>query len=579
MKDIELIKKIEYINACVDESINSSEKLGMEVYEIITLYENNTEKLLEKINIFLNNYFIKNDVNDDGLVGKLFKIRKDLEFSLNSLVNLIEVSEEIFLCFFGESSEKSTISEIIKISNEIETVLLSLSSTATNSSITASQLGEAGGAYSIISKEIQKEAKNLNLHFSNIYEIIDKSFPQLDELRNNILKFRDKDELKISISTLTLELQKVEKQLFSFKDKILKNMDENKKRVPELLAHLVNQDIFRQELEHIKEFMCEANARISYYESNENQGFINFVMKISKDIFDSGCEEFLYAFSKIDEEMEDITNNFLINLNYSIEDFGKYFDKNNKTSLNSLLEEMINIININNKLFIEDILNNLSNLKVFLNDFKYKIENLMDHIKTSQSIVKRFHTMRILLKAELVRLSDVLGKKSKDNETQFEEIINDVEYKTTLIKKVIEDLELIYQQNEDKFATYERLSSYRLNEKVLEELFDSMKEMINLMYMEFDKVNKEINKHQNTILNDKNNFKFKYEKLQNMIKNNSETFKNIINRNPDIYFDYEKDLYFKELIDKMTTYKERMVAKINFEYEDVGCKGGEFTLF
>jgi len=578
LNSIELLKIIDEINECIDKSINISESLGLEVYESVSVFEENMNNLLKTIIRFLDKFFSNDLVNNNSFVEKLSIIRKNLENSLNSLINTVEISEEIFFCLFGDDSDNSPISRIIDKSNEIENILEEMFSAATNSSITATQLGDAGGAYSIISKEIQRESNQLNKHYSNMYEIIEKNFPKLDELREHITRFKDKEKLRNNFTSLINEFVHVEQKLKSFKEEINNTIVINKEKIPELLSHLVNQDIFRQELEHIKEFTNEASKRLKKDSHENNTGFINFVMNISKDIFNSGKEEFLESFSHIENDISDITDSCCVEMKGYLLEFGKYFDDDNRNSLKRLVDEIM-IITVQNNLFIEEVLDNLASLRIFLNNFEGKIGILIEHIKITKSIIKRFQTMRILLKAELVRLTDILGKKAKDNEEQFETIINDVNKKTQSVKEVIDELDELYKSNYTKFKIFENISANHVSKDELKHIFDTMKTMVNNMNEEYSKLKNEINKQSKIILASKDNFSSNFSSLKDLTNSNSINFSKILESIPNSFFNYEKDEELKKLIDKMTTYKERVVAQKHLEVEDVGTDGGEFTLF
>ncbi len=578
MNSKDLLGKITTINRYITDSIHSSEKLGLDVFGIVSSFEKDMCSLIESIENFLKIFFLSESNDSKSYLEELSTIRNKIDSSLNSLINLVELSEDIFLCLFGSKSENSTIAQILKISNEIDEILDELSSAATNSSITASQLGNSGGAFSIISKEIQRETSQLSRHFSKMYEIIEENFPELESLREHITRFKDRERLRKGFSDLINDFQSIENQLFVFKKEIDESMDTAKNKIPELLSHLVNQDIFRQQLEHIIEFTNEASKRIKNRDEFKNQGFINFVITISKEIFDAGSEEFLSAFSEVDSKIDDLTASCCVSIKSNLNDFGVYFNSENEKSLKRVTDEIM-IITIKNTVFVQEVLENLSSLKGFLSDFDSKISLLLDQIRTSQNIIKRFQTMRILLKAELARLSDILGKKSKDSQEQFENIINSVEHKTKSIKNVIDNLENLYDKNRHKFELYEKLSENPLSEKDLKDIFDSLKKIVEFMEKEYAFLSKEVDKYSSSIVNSKESFVSKYGEIYRLNETTSNFLGEIINSIPKSNFDYKEDEILKELIENMTTYKERIVAQQHLEVEDVGSEGGEFTLF
>jgi len=93
--------------------------------------------------------------------------------------------------------------------------------------------------------------------------------------------------------------------------------------------------------------------------------------------------------------------------------------------------------------------------------------------------------MKLLLKTELVRLTDLLGKKAKDIEIEFESIISRVDKKNSSLKAIIGDLKNLYYINRKEFEKYEILSKDSVSKEDLKNIFESLKILINDMGVKF----------------------------------------------------------------------------------------------
>ncbi|HPE67756.1 MAG TPA: hypothetical protein P5560_00745 [Thermotogota bacterium] len=574
---IDFSDELERIRKYVTQSMGSSEQLGLEVYNILSSFEGDLSFLLGEIQSFLSMFF--SDSRDgSGFVERLSEIRMTIENSLNALLQVVQLSETIFREIFGSSRGNSVIAQIIHATKEIDLILEELSMAATNSSITASQLGEAGGAFSILSREIQRESSRLSQHFSQIHTIIEQNFPALDTLREHITRFKQLEKLQASFSQLMEQFKAMEQGFFGFQQQLQASVQESGQKVPELLAHLVDQDIFRQELEHIIEFLDEATTRLRESKNLEDQGFLHFVIQISREIFDNGAQQFMESFQGVQQQMKELTQNCTGQMQEQLATFGQFFDPENVESLDRVVHEIM-IITVQNTIFMQDVMENLANLKNFLSNFEQKIQLLEEHVQNSKGVIKRFQTMKILLKAELSRLTHLLGKKASDNQEQFEAILSHVQEKTKNLHSVVHSLGELYTRNQDDFDRYEELSERVISKEELKQVFDALQKLVKTMQLEYGALLDVVDERTDKVQLLESKFVVQIRSLESLEEATGQFLLRMQKTIPESDFDFRTDPAMKNLVERMTTYRERIVAQKHMEIEDVGSEGGEFTLF
>jgi len=348
---------------------------------------------------------------------------------------------------------------------------------------------------------------------------------------------------------------------------------------PDILANMVGQDIFRQQMEHIIEFFIDLEKRGKAKQDPAKElSFLKFVLEISHDILSESIKDFSEAFEKVSEDF----NHFVLNFNDGItkpaQKFAIYFSEDDRESLYRIIQEVM-VITVKNTVFMEEVLHGLVHIRESFIHFKDNVMALDDEVSNSARLVKRFRTMNILIKAELARLEDQMGKKAQDIRAEFDEAIIKVTNTTVDLNQISKNIFKLYQENADHFDQFKTCCSELIKKDELKVLFKSMENVISETHGEYKKMMIKF-EHSMAFIN---SIQQRFNKdLDQLNRENEDIYRQIEafeQEVPAYHEEFLNDPTLKELSEKFTTYRERVKASEHLDIEDVGTQGGEFTLF
>ena len=286
--DQHYLKKITDIKAKINKSIADSETLSSSVYESIPKFEGETQKIIAFISEFLSQ--LKNEGTGDNVsfLGKLSALKNSVSHSLQNIATLVDAVDYVFNNIFNATGENSFVEQVIRQARSVEYALEDLNSIALNASITSSQLGAKGGAFSILSREIERQSEKLVKHFDNITRIINRSFPDIASFKKTLDSFGEFGSMKRDFHKLIERFSSVENSLVELQQSMKAGTESAADSFPDILANMVGQDIFRQQMEHIVEFFVDLEKRGKANQDPAKElSFLKFVLEISQDIFGS----------------------------------------------------------------------------------------------------------------------------------------------------------------------------------------------------------------------------------------------------------------------------------------------------
>jgi hypothetical protein len=578
-------RNIRDIKLHIKDSVDQSEVLTRQIYESLPKFEEEILTSVQFINEFLENLIDRGEGGDDGsFISKLSHLRKGVTGSLKNVTNLIDAVDLIFKNVFksegDESSDESFVETIMNEAKQIEKSLGDLNSVALNSSITSSQLGTEGGAFSVLSKEVERQTQMLVKHFKNISDIIESSFPNIVYFRETISQFTEFSSLRGYFTKLMDRFEDVESALKILQKKMKYGAGIAANSFPDILAHMVGQDIFRQQMEHILEFLTDLETReFSFSENSEYElSFLKFVLEISKDIVEDSKEEFSSMFARVNDDFSSFIEKIESSISEPAREFAFYFLEANEISLYRTIQEVM-IITVKNTMFMEDVLDGLSNLRDSLYNFGDNIKALNYEVADAMVIVKRFRTMNILIKAELARIEDKMGKKAESIRLEFDEAIDKVTGTTQRLEKITRRIVSIYKANIETFENFISCSTDLISKDELKSIFVGLEKLVKNIESSYTKMMDKFNNSMNFISTIQKDFNNNLQEIELKNENIYVEIREFEQNVPSYSKEFLKNDKLKELSEKFTTYRERVKASEHMDIEDVGSDGGEFTLF
>ena len=577
--DQHYLKKITDIKAKINKSIADSETLSSSVYESIPKFEGETQKIISFISEFLSQ--LKNEGTGDNasFLGKLSALKNSVSHSLQNIATLVDAVDYVFNNIFNATGENSFVEQVIRQARSVEYALEDLNSIALNASITSSQLGAKGGAFSILSREIERQSEKLVKHFDNIARIINRSFPDIASFKKTLDSFGEFGSMKRDFHKLIERFSSVENSLVELQQSMKAGTESAADSFPDILANMVGQDIFRQQMEHIVEFFVDLEKRGKANQDPAKElSFLKFVLEISHDIFSDSIKDFSEAFEKVSADFNQFVMDFNNGITMPAQKFAIYFSEDDRESLYRIIQEVM-VITVKNTVFMEEVLQGLVHIRESFIHFKDNVMALDDEVTNSTRLVKRFRTMNILIKAELARLEDQMGKKAQDIRAEFDEAIIKVTNTTVDLNQISKNIFKLYQENADHFERFKTCCTELIKKDELKVLFSSMENVIDETHGEYKKMMGKF--EQSMIFIHKIHHQFN-EDLDQLNKENEGIYQQIAafeKEVPAYHEEFLNDPTLKELSEKFTTYRERVKASEHLNIEDVGTQGGEFTLF
>lgn len=577
--DQHYLKKITDIKAKINKSIADSETLSSSVYESIPKFEGETQKIISFISEFLSQLKNEGTESNASFLGKLSALKNSVTLSLQNIATLVDAVDYVFNNIFNTTGENSFVEQVIQQARSVESALADLNSIALNASITSSQLGTKGGAFSILSREIERQSEKLVKHFDNITRIINRSFPDIASFKKTLDSFGEFASMKRDFHKLIERFSSVENSLVELQESMKAGTESAADSFPDILANMVGQDIFRQQMEHIIEFFIDLEKRGKAKQDPAKElSFLKFVLEISHDILSESIKDFSEAFEKVSEDF----NHFVLNFNDGItkpaQKFAIYFSEDDRESLYRIIQEVM-VITVKNTVFMEEVLHGLVHIRESFIHFKDNVMALDDEVSNSARLVKRFRTMNILIKAELARLEDQMGKKAQDIRAEFDEAIIKVTNTTVDLNQISKNIFKLYQENADHFDQFKTCCSELIKKDELKVLFKSMENVISETHGEYKKMMIKF-EHSMAFIN---SIQQRFNKdLDQLNRENEDIYRQIEafeQEVPAYHEEFLNDPTLKELSEKFTTYRERVKASEHLDIEDVGTQGGEFTLF
>ncbi len=577
--------RIRDIKQNIQDSIMGSEELARQVYESLPKFEEEIQTSVHFINEFLERLTqSSSEDEDDSFISQLSILRKGVTQSLKNVTSLIDNVDLIFKNVFKSEGhgdkDESFVEIIISEAKNVEASLEDLNSVALNSSITSSQLGAEGGAFSVLSKEVERQTQMLVKHFRTISDIIRESFPNIAYFRETITQFTEFSALRGNFTKLMDRFESVEDALSVLHQKMKAGSDMASASFPDIMAHMVGQDIFRQQMEHIIDFLNDLEQRhFDFTGGDEHElSFLKFVLEVSKDIVEDSKNEFSSAFSRVADEFSCFINDIEEAISEPSREFALYFLENNEASLYRTIQEVM-IITVKNTVFMEDVLNGLASLRDSLYHFGDNIKRLGSEVNNAMVIVKRFKTMNILIKAELARIEDKMGKKAEGIRLEFDEAIEKVTKTTLRLDRVTTRIVGTYKTNQFVFDNFKACSTDLIQKDELKAIFSGLERLVKDIERSYTGMMKKFNDSLGYINDVQGDFEAM---LQRVEAQNEEiylevsTFEQSVPKYDQEFLENEE---LKVLSEKFTTYRERLKASDHMEIDDVGSDGGEFTLF
>ncbi|MDN5360436.1 MAG: hypothetical protein PWQ84_1499 [Thermotogaceae bacterium] len=577
--DNQYLKQVEIIKSKINQSIADSEALSSSVYESLPKFEAETENVIAFISEFLSQLKSDDGGDNNSFLNKLSGLRKNVSSSLQNIATLVDAVDYVFNDVFQGSGKDSFVEKVINQAHSVEDALEDLNSIALNASITSSQLGVRGGAFSILSREIERQSEKLVKHFDNITRIINKTFPDIASFKKTLEIFGEFATMKHDFHELIERFSSVENSLIELQQSMKAGTENASGSFPDILANMVGQDIFRQQMEHIIEFFDDLEARVKGgKETSKELSFLKFVLEISKDILSESIKDFSDSFDKVSEDL----NTFVLTFNREItkpaRKFAIYFSTEDRESLYRIIQEVM-VIMVKNTVFMEDVLQGLGHIRNSFINFRENVMELDDEVTNSMRLVKRFRTMNILIKAELARLENQMGKKAQDIRVEFDEAIIKVTNTTIELNQISKSIFNLYRENAEHFDEFRTSSTDLIRRDELKTLFNSMESVISETDKEYRKMMNKFERSMDFIQSIQDQFNEDLDKLNGL---NNEIYQQIVSLEEEVpayHEEFLSDPALKALSEKFTTYRERVKASDHLDIEDVGTEGGEFTLF
>ena len=573
------LSKIQSIKRKINQSIADSEALSSSVYESLPKFEAETDKIIAFISDFLSQ--LKNEGNGDNksFLNKLSSLRSSVSNSLQNIATLVDAVDYVFNDIFQGTGKNSFVEKVINQAHSVEDALEDLNSIALNASITSSQLGVRGGAFSILSREIERQSEKLVRHFDNITRIINKSFPDIASFKTTLDSFGEFTNMKRDFHKLIERFSSVENSLIELQESMKEGTENAAGSFPDILANMVGQDIFRQQMEHIIEFFDDFEKRAKgKKDSAKELSFLKFVLEISEDILSESIKDFSDSFDKVSDDLNEFVQNFNDEITKPAQKFSIYFSEEDRESLYRIIQEVM-VITVKNTVFMEEVLEGLVHIRSSFINFKENVMELDAEVTNSMRLVKRFRTMNILIKAELARLEDKMGKKAQDIRAEFDEAIIKVTNTTVELNQISKNIFKLYQENADHFDQFRTCCTELIRRDELKTLFVSMEDVISETHNEYKKMMKKFEGSMSFIHSIHEQFN---EDLDKLNQDNDDIYQEMValeKEVPAYHEDFLNDPALKELSEKFTTYRERVKASEHLDIDDVGTEGGEFTLF
>ena len=573
------LSKIQSIKRKINQSIADSEALSSSVYESLPKFEAETDKIIAFISDFLSQ--LKNEGNGDNksFLNKLSSLRSSVSNSLQNIATLVDAVDYVFNDIFQGTGKNSFVEKVINQAHSVEDALEDLNSIALNASITSSQLGVRGGAFSILSREIERQSEKLVRHFDNITRIINKSFPDIASFKKTLDSFGEFTNMKRDFHKLIERFSSVENSLIELQESMKEGTENAAGSFPDILANMVGQDIFRQQMEHIIEFFDDFEKRAKgKKDSAKELSFLKFVLEISEDILSESIKDFSDSFDKVSDDLNEFVQNFNDEITKPAQKFSIYFSEEDRESLYRIIQEVM-VITVKNTVFMEEVLEGLVHIRSSFINFKENVMELDAEVTNSMRLVKRFRTMNILIKAELARLEDKMGKKAQDIRAEFDEAIIKVTNTTVELNQISKNIFKLYQENADHFDQFRTCCTELIRRDELKTLFVSMEDVISETHNEYKKMMKKFEGSMSFIHSIHEQFN---EDLDKLNQDNDDIYQEMValeKEVPAYHEDFLNDPALKELSEKFTTYRERVKASEHLDIDDVGTEGGEFTLF
>jgi len=574
------LSRIETLENMIQQSIDMTEDLSKSVYDSLPELEEEIKNMMEEVKDFLSTMTSRGgEAEKDSFIEKLTTLRKGVTKSLENLTALIDIIDVLFKEVFQGKGNRSFIESIMDETNRVEAALEDLTSVALNASITSSQLGSEGGAFSMLSKEIERESVKIIKHFKSITNIIDRSFPSIGMFKETLDNFTEFTKLRTDFHALIEKFNEVEQKLVELEEVLNKEIDETSGSFPDIMADMVGQDIFRQQMEHILDFFNEVRndlARTS--EQKKKDSFLKFILEVSEDILTDSKKEFSKAFDQVENKLSSFTDVFKERIVRKAQKFAIFFSREDKDSLYRIIQEVL-IITVRNAVFMEDILGGIADIKDSFGHFKENIHALQNEISGAVIIARRFKTMNILIKAELARLDQKLGKKAEGIKAEFDRAIEKVTTTTYNLERLTNEIMDLYHRNSDKFDKFKEYSGEMIKKGELKSTFEKLEQLVDSMNQSYWDMMNDFEKSLAQVDLLESDFK---ERLAEVKRKNDEIHQFVIDFDSDVPAyeqEFLQDPRLKALSEKFTTYRERVSASDHMEIEDVGSEGGEFTLF
>jgi len=574
------LSRIETLENMIQQSIDMTEDLSKSVYDSLPELEEEIKNMMEEVKSFLSTMTSRGgEAEKDSFIEKLTTLRKGVTKSLENLTALIDIIDVLFKEVFQGKGNRSFIESIMDETNRVEAALEDLTSVALNASITSSQLGSEGGAFSMLSKEIERESVKIIKHFKSITNIIDRSFPSIGMFKETLDNFTEFTKLRTDFHALIEKFNEVEQKLVELEEVLNKEIDETSGSFPDIMADMVGQDIFRQQMEHILDFFNEVRndlARTS--EQKKKDSFLKFILEVSEDILTDSKKEFSKAFDQVENKLSSFTDVFKERIVRKAQKFAIFFSREDKDSLYRIIQEVL-IITVRNAVFMEDILGGIADIKDSFGHFKENIHALQNEISGAVIIARRFKTMNILIKAELARLDQKLGKKAEGIKAEFDRAIEKVTTTTYNLERLTNEIMDLYHRNSDKFDKFKEYSGEMIKKGELKSTFEKLEQLVDSMNQSYWDMMNDFEKSLAQVDLLESDFK---ERLAEVKRKNDEIHQFVIDFDSDVPAyeqEFLQDPRLKALSEKFTTYRERVSASDHMEIEDVGSEGGEFTLF
>jgi len=237
------------------------------------------------------------------------------------------------------------------------------------------------------------------------------------------------------------------------------------------------------------------------------------------------------------------------------------------------------VITVKNTVFMEDVLQGLGHIRNSFINFRENVMELDAEVTSSMRLVKRFRTMNILIKAELARLEDQMGKKANDIKMEFDEAIVKVTNTTVELSQISKNIFNLYRENADHFDQFKTCCKELVKRDELKTLFISMESVISETHKEYLEMMKKFDRSMEFIQSIHDQFNEDLEQLNNLNNEIYQEIATVENEVPAYDESFLNDPALKALSEKFTTYRERVKASEHLDIEDVGTEGGEFTLF